>query len=181
MPLAKSRFKLLALIILMLALVMIVPSVGFPQSLEDKIKSVLIYKFSRFIKWPQGVKSTQSPIVIGVLKDDQILPILKSIISEQKDSSLTIRGLKNVDDHASVNMLIVPKELSATWRDQWDSKTIKNLFTICEGNDSPVKGCMIDFVKKNGKVAFNINLATIRNSNLGISAHLMKVANKVWE
>jgi hypothetical protein len=146
------------------------------SSVEYKIKAGYLYNFTKFITWPEDHAETFNLCIVG---DDPFGELIdpieqRSVISRPiKLSRFGTLGSINKEPHCHI--LFVSSSIKYTPAD----RNVDNTLVVGEGGDFIAQGGMIGFVNNQGKIKLQINLKTIKQSNLKISAKLLEVADVV--
>ncbi len=149
-------------------------------SVEYKIKAGYLYNFTKFITWPEDKSETFNLCILG---EDPFGGLIDPI--EQRTAfgrPIKLFRLNSLNKEQSCHMLYISssaKENPASngmlvIRDL-DNKTL----TVGEGEQFAAQGGMIGFVNRQGKIKLQINLKTLQQSGLKISAKLLEVAEVV--
>jgi hypothetical protein len=174
--------KKLHTIIIYLVLLIIPVSytiIGQSQPTEYEVRAAFLYNFIKFVKWPRQVfKSSQDPIVIGIIGQDPFGNTLDTMIKERTIQSKKII-IKRYHRHEDVRYCHV---LYMGLREKrYQVAILKHLegipvLTIGDFEDFTRLGGMIKFIVADNQVGFEINLEAVEKSNLEISAKLLKLA-----
>ena len=183
-PTIRRLQALLLPVILWLAANLAVSSAVYGKELvstEYQLKSVLLYKLTRFVDWPQNETSATGSFKICVLGRDDFGSALDAL-EKYKVKGVLIKVLRftlseQVD--TSCRMLVISASK------QPFIKTITNQFKpypILTVGDTPHfanLGGMIQFVLKNKKIGFTINLQKATDCKLKIAAPLLQMSTIV--
>jgi len=162
---------------------------------EYQIKAAFVYNFIKFVDWPQDKTEGQNePIMIGIIGKDPFGGAFEPITSKQ------IKGKKSlISRFESFKQL---KESSEADKSKIESLRKCHLLFICSSEkenltdiirlvnkynvltvgDMPgvlESGGIINFLVRENKVHFEINLVAARQSNLKIRSQLLRLATKV--
>jgi hypothetical protein len=145
---------------------------------EYVVKATYLYKFAPFVDWPASAfASRSSPFYICVLRPDPFGSALDQAVSGQSvgDHPVAIRRLEGVDGTEGCHILYLATgakpSLEAAMRRLRDAPTL----TITEQG----RGGIIQFVVKDGRVRFAIDVAAAESHGLTISSKLLSLALKV--
>lgn len=146
------------------------------SSVEYKIKAGYLYNFTKFITWPVDNAETFNLCILG---DDPFGELIDPI--EQRSAFgrpiklFRIDSLRGMDQEPHCHILFV----SSSIKDTLAVRDFDNTLVVGEGGEFIAQGGMIGFVNKQGKIKLQINLKTIKQSGLKISAKLLEVADVV--
>jgi len=145
---------------------------------EYEVKAAFIYNFAKFVKWPDNTfKSSEEAIVLCILGDNPFGTALESFINKPlKERKLTVRSCRNLGDTEDCHMLYVSRSESNHLPKVLSRLKSLPIVTIGDMNDFSRRGGMINLIKINKKIRFEINPDTARRSNIKISSQLLKLA-----
>lgn len=156
----------------------IVSQVAKPSAYD--VEAAYLFNFGKFVRWPQKTAFNDT-FVICVLGQDPFGPILDKTISGE-----TIDGKAVVDKRISTPMdatgcsilYISTSEAKALNRILAVTKASPAL-TVSDIPDFVDRGGMIQFVVRDGRVRFQVNLQATEQDGLALSSELLKVAIRV--
>jgi YfiR/HmsC-like len=151
------------------------------ESLEVKLKAAYIYNFLRFVEWPLNDNLTTNICVYGI--KDSYQPAFSSMASlSKKTRKLEIEQL---DVNAEFNTLNSCQIIFITDKARNKSKAIleylkdSNSLTIGESSDFIEKGGMINFIRVQDKVKFEINDDAAKAGGLKIPSKVLRIAERI--
>jgi len=156
-------------------------ALGQPRNVADyDVEAAFLSNLGKFVEWPQTVfASRNAPIVIGVYGENPFHDSLDGIVRGR-----IIGGHRVIAQSVSVNTLqncqilfICPSEqnsLPAIVR----KLNHASVLTVTENMDPVQSGAMINFVRKNNQIRFEINDVAARRAGLQISSKLLLLAAK---
>jgi hypothetical protein len=146
---------------------------------EYEVKAVYLYNFARFVNWPQG-SNKAGTFTVCVLGRDPFGPILDETLAGD-----TIGGRKPIARRvASVHeteceILYISSSEAGRVKQILASIDKPGVLTVSDLPDFATGGGMIQFVMKENKVRFEVNLAAAEKAGLNVSSQLLKVAAAV--
>lgn len=155
------------------------------SSLEYKIKAGYLYNFTKFVTWPQINGPTFNLCILG---DDPFGTIIDPI--EKKTAFAHSIKVLRLSKTNLLGASKLPWGCQILYVSQTDSyKTILEKIKISptktqtlivgEGEDFAAEGGMIGFVDRNGKIKLQVNLQSVKRTNLQISAKLLEIAELI--
>jgi hypothetical protein len=148
---------------------------------EAKVKAALIYNFMRFIDWPEESDMTGVICVVGPRhKYRQALEFLTT--RQIKDKNITVQEIHNGKGADLLNNCqIVFMTRSATNKQKMDliSSDLSSILIVGEDANFTEYGAMINLIKQNQKVGFEVNLANAKQANFRISSKVLRLADRV--
>ncbi|HTM96508.1 MAG TPA: YfiR family protein [Croceibacterium sp.] len=158
------------------ALLLLDPAPAAAATSEAQVKAAYIYKLASFVRWPDGSgASDQFRICISGRRD--VAAVVQELVRGQRVDNQPVTVLRLDDDpeqakscrvlfvghggHASTKLLAGTEELP--------------VLTICDRSNG-TRGCVIEFVMRDGKVRFALDRARADRRRLELSAKLVDVA-----
>jgi hypothetical protein len=137
------------------------------------LQAAYIFNFAKYIKWPGETKI----FVIGVYNDEEIMDLLKTVLSEKKigGRAIELKMLTKPEDLNGCNIVYVPEGGSRNVNDLSDSISGKNILLVTE-EDMIKKGAMISFVVEDEKLRFKLKKTSLASAGLVASDGLLKLA-----
>lgn len=159
---------------LFVAVLALLANLAFAQSY--KLHSVYMYSFTRYVEWP--AEYNQGDFEILVLGESPILENLKEMMASKKvgDRSIKVTKINSPSEIRKCNMLFIPADQSAQLAAILTKTASQSILLITEGTGMGTKGSDINFITKDGKLAFELNQAAATKHNLKISNTLLGMA-----
>lgn len=145
---------------------------------ETAVKATYLYKFAPFIEWPASTfASPTSPLHICVLGDDAFAGVLEQAAMGQRldGRPIMVRRLRTADKPTGCHILYLGAGAA---------KSSGNLLRVLKG--SPIltvsdrggdgQGAIIQFLVKDGRVRFGVDLAAANANGVTISSKLLSLA-----
>jgi len=152
--------------------------VGFTQAQAQnyKLHPLYIFSFTRYIQWPESYN--QGDFEIDVLGDSPIIEELNKMAQAKKVGDRVIKVVKinSVSDIKKCNMLYIPSSKSGQLAEIMAKVGTQSILVISEDPGLAAKGSNINFVMKDGKLAFELNQAAIAKQNMKVSNKLTRLA-----
>lgn len=141
-----------------------------------KMHSVFIYSFTRYVQWPEAYN--QGDFEIIVLGDSPILEELKAMAQAKKvgDRVIKITKIKEASEIRKCNILFVPTAKSAQIADVMEKVNTQSILVVTEEPGLGQKGSDINFIIKDGKLAFELNQSSVNKQGLKVSNELSRLA-----
>jgi YfiR/HmsC-like len=156
-------------------------------NLEYKVKAGYLYNFTKFITWPVINSATFNLCLLG---DDPFASDIDAIkkksafehpieVLRLKEADFLSGSSMKTDCHIlyvspSINPKIVFEKIKA-------GQDKAKILVVGEGEDFATEGGMIGFVNRNGKIKLQINLQSVKQTGLKISAKLLEIAELITE
>ena len=144
-----------------------------------KLHPLYIFSFTRYIQWPDAYN--QGDFEIEVLGDSPILEELNKMAQVKKvgDRHIKVTKINGISDIKKCNMLFVPSSKSGQLGEVLAKVGSQSILVITEDTGLAAKGSQINFVTKDGKLAFELNQAATIKQNLKVSNELTRLAIQI--
>jgi hypothetical protein len=144
------------------------------QAQNYQLHSVFMYSFTRYVQWPE--EAAAGDFEIHVLGDSPITAELKKMAQSKKvgERPIKVSNLAGVGDIKKCNILFVPSEKMAQLPDVLTKVGANATLIVTEQVGAGLKGSCINFIEKDGKLAFEINQAAMNKQRLKASTELMR-------
>ncbi len=141
-----------------------------------KVHTVFMYSFSRYVQWPP--EYSQGDFEILVLGDSPIVDELKEMAKTRKagDRTIKVTKINSSSDIRKCNMLFVPDSKSNQLGKVISTVGSQSILVISESDGAGLQGSDINFVIKDGKLAFELNQAAVTKKELKVSIELSRLA-----
>jgi uncharacterized protein DUF4154 len=181
MRVVRRPLLLFASIVLTLAAGWVVA--GAQQSKVDpyQVKAVYLYNFGKFVEWPAAAVARDESFAICVLGRDPFGASLDATLAGEKidNRQLVARRITNSRDAAACRILFISSSESSRVKDILATVDGVGVLTVSELPGFTSSGGMIQFVLKDNKVRFEVNLTAAEKAGLTLSSQLLKVATEV--
>ena len=163
----------------------VVPSRAQEPAPEDAVKAAMLYNFVQFVSWPDGAgPAMEEGVVLGILGRDPLQEWLSDLATEGgRRGSLKTVQLESLQDlHAQKHRLQV---LYIGRTAQQDIEVILQILngmpvlTVCNDALFVKQGGMMNFVRHNSRIRFDLNLDAARRSHLKFSSRLYGLARLI--
>ena len=180
-----SSGKLRAGVLLLLGLLLAASRGAGGEALvitEPQVKALCLLNFAKYTDWPaDAFVWTNSPIVIGVVGGDKFADTLKLAVAGR---SVNGRGIEVLpvageEDYGKCQVLFIAASEKKRAGEILDQVKGKSILTVGESDQFTQQGGTINFVKKEGKVHFTVDLDGARKARLQFSSKLLSLADVV--
>ena len=149
---------------------------------EYQIKAVYLFNFGKFIRWPVSEsQANRGSFSICVLGQDPFGESLDSTIAGEAidGKSLVAKRAAKLEDAAGCRILYISASESNQLNRILGALTGTPVLTVSDIPEFTTHGGMIQFVVKENKVRFEVNLSAAEKSGLVLNSQLLKVATAV--
>jgi hypothetical protein len=174
-----------------LCAVVLVANVCFARSLspqqskpqEYEVKAVYLYNFGRFVQWPAAspLVTADDSFTICVLGRDPFGPVLDATLGGEAidGRKLVAKRITNTRDATRCRIIFVSSSEAPRIKEILNSLEKSGALTVSDMPGFINNGGMIQFVLKDNKVRFEVNLIAADKAGLTISSQLLKVATDI--
>lgn len=175
----KYFFRCLTLAaILVVALAPVARPQGAKPS-EYEVKAAYLYNFGRFVDWPSGSPGNDaSNFVICVLGQDPFGPALDATVAGETvaGKAVSVKRVAKPQDATNCRVLFISSYEQARLRQILNALGQTSVLTVSDMPDFASRGGMIQFVRRDNKVRFEVDAAAAERAHLSLSSELLKVA-----
>lgn len=151
-----------------------VTTTGFSQNY--KLKAVVLYSFTRYVMWPEAAST--GDFEIKVLGESGFESELNVMAQSKKVGNRSIK-VTRIDDISAIghcHILVVPAAQSARLEELLVQLEGQPVLVVTEEPGLGTMGSDINFVDRDGRLAFELNQSTINNRKLKVSTELTRLA-----
>jgi hypothetical protein len=149
-----------------------------------RVKAAYLYKFAGYVEWPPGVFAGEdSPIVVGVIGDDDFEEVLSHMIIGKTVNGrpLVTRRLEAGSALQGVHMLFVGALDKPTLQAIGDAVRGKPVLVVSGARQQRTLDSMISFDLVDQHLRFNVALKPAANSGLKLRALMLTAAWRVTQ
>lgn len=141
-----------------------------------KMHSVFVYSFTRYVIWPDAYNTGDFEIM--VMGDSPIIEELRTMAQTKKvgDRTIKVTRISAPAEIKKCNMLFVSAASSALIPEVMEKVNTQSILVISEEPGAAQKGSDINFIVKDGKLAFELNQASVNRQGLKVSNELSRLA-----
>lgn len=162
-------------------LLLIFATRGSAQELDYRAQSLYIYKFTKFVYWPEA--RTTGDFTIGVYGNSPILEELRlmaSIKKAGKDQNIVVQDVTPDDDISRYHIIYVTSAKSRQISALADQVGNLPVLIVAEREGMATKGATISFLIDNYEILkFEVNIGRLEEQKLSISDELLKLGYKL--
>ncbi len=152
-----------------------------PAVSEAALKAAFVYKFTRFIEWPDEGRGCPEVATVAVLGDDAPVAELREAVAGRRSQGREVQIVR-VHDVADI------KACSLVWVATREASQPERLLRKLRGvpvvvvSDAPGfarRGGTIGLVMEDGRIAFEINVGAASAARIQISSRLLTLGRVV--
>lgn len=170
--------------VLVLLLVSAVPArpAGADQVDEYELKAAFLYNFAKFVRWPEDERaSSGAPIRVCTLGGSDLADVIVRVMEgkEVDGHPLAVERIDGLGDARRCNILFVARDSEVSGAAVAGAVRGSSTLTVGESEGFAREGGMVNFVREDKKIRFEINQAAARKADLRISSKLLRLAKLV--
>jgi|GEM_PF-96210 len=148
---------------------------------EYQVKAAFLFNFAKFVEWPNETFSDpNAPLVITVFGEDPFNGSLEAVKGKLVNNRrLTIRRVKDIQEIGKSNVLFVSPSARKELARILEALQGQNVLTVGEDGAFTQCGGIINFVKEDNRVRFEVNVTAAERAGLKISSRLLALARIV--
>jgi hypothetical protein len=141
-----------------------------------KMHTVFIFSFTRYIQWPEAYNGGDFEILI--LGDSPIVDELRAMAQVKKvgDRVIKITKINTPSEIRKCNILFIPLTKSGQIAEILGKVTSQSILVVTEEPGLGAKGSNVNFITKDGKLAFELNQNAAVKQGLKVSNELSRLA-----
>jgi hypothetical protein len=154
------------------------------QVSEYEVKAAYIYYFAKFTEWPSEVlPNSNSPIIIGIIGNSEFASTLENIVKGKtvQNHPILIHNLKIPAIFSGCHIIFISSYEQQHVNQIIGSLRSASILTVTEAEKSSRSKGLINLLVEEGKVHFEIDLASTTKAGLKISSKLLRLANAFAE
>ncbi len=153
---------------------------------QTDVKTLQVFyieRFTRFIEWPgySLADYDEQPFVLGVIDGDDFGELLEKVYHKEKIKGhpVIIKYINKLTDITDCHLVLVIDEERFSVKQLKLATQNRPILLISTSDDFARKIGHINFFLENGKLRFAVNVERLKQSNLYVSHHLLKLATIV--
>jgi hypothetical protein len=149
------------------------------QAMDYAIQANIIYRFTKYIDWPENKKSDD--FIIGIVGDSPLTDELKSFIVNKTAGSqkIVIKKFSSSADAFHCHILFISEDESTSLKKIAARTAGSPVLIVSESDGLAQKGACINFIIINDHLKLEINKNNIEQRNLNIASELLQLGKVV--
>lgn len=163
------------------AFLMLLACAGLAQPKEEQIKAAFLQQFVSFVEWPPEALRADAPISIGVFGATDVAAELEKLLAGRKAEGrpVRLRRLQEGDPLADVHMVFLGRGEAARLRELMRLAPAQPLLVVCDWDGALEQGAVVNFLRLEGRVRFEVALDAAGQRKLRISPRMLGAAQSV--
>ena len=162
-------------------------NIGLPADIhagtveEYSVKAALVFNFARFTDWPlDTLGDSQETFNICVVGDDAILEAFGGIAGKRvKGRRIVVKRVRRMQKSDTCNLLFISGSDRSIFPKIFAALEGKPVLTIGEMSGFTEAGGIINLLKTDNRIKFEVNLKAAQQAGLNISSRILKLATIV--
>ena len=148
---------------------------------ESDLEAAFLYNFTKFVEWPAAsFPEARSPLKLCTLGEDPFGKTLKALIEEGVGGHpVSLLRLDSLNDPAACHVLFISRSEKERLPQVLESLGDAPVLTVGDTKGFLDQGGIINFIREESKLRFEINQEAAEQAGLRISSKLLALAKRV--
>ena len=145
------------------------------QNAGNALYANIIYRFTKYINWPDDKKS--GDFVIGIIGDLSLYKEIKSFTANKTvgNQKIVIKRFLNSSSSYNCQILFISEEESRSLKKIADLTELTPILLLSESSGLAHKGSCINFIIVDEHLKLEINITNIEGRHLNIASELLSL------
>jgi uncharacterized protein DUF4154 len=154
---------------------------GQQKPSEYQVEAAYLYNFARFVEWPAKGTNAPGPFTICVLGEDPFGPALETTLAGETigNQRVAARRISSPQMSGDCQILFISSSEANRLDKIVEALDKSTILTVSEIPHFSQRRGMIQFVLKENRIRFEVNLTATQRAGLTLSSELLKVATVV--
>lgn len=146
---------------------------------KEKLYSIFLYQFARYVDWPAG--KGEQEFVIGIYGESGVTPLLEAIAGTKKvkDATMRIKVIERAADISDCHLLFVPQESTGMLPELSELAGAAQTLIVTESPKGISKGAVISFIEVDQRLNFELSIEAAQTQGFKVSNALLQLAASV--
>jgi hypothetical protein len=151
------------------------------QPKEHEVKAAFLFKFLSFVEWPRAALPAGAPLVIGAVGGEDVAAELEQIVAGRvvEGRRVLVRRLPEGEVPAGVHLVFFGRGEASRLRALQRLEPSQPLLIVCDWEGALEAGAVVNFLRAEGRVRFEVALDAAERRGLRISSRMLAVAQSV--
>lgn len=155
------------------------PLIQAEQPSEYRLKVAFLYNFIAYTEWPEQHSVNLNFCIYG---DDPFGEHLQHLRGKKtNEREIVIRHIKNIEDLTACQVVFISRSVVHNLHAILNQLNDKPILTVSDNPNASQQGVVINMSIKEGKVAFEANIASAKRNGLKLSSQLLRFASEVYQ
>ena len=150
------------------------------QPQEHQVKAAFLFKFPSFVEWPKEVLR-EGPLVIGVAGSEDVAQELQQMVAGRnvQGRPVAVRRVLPGEPLEELHVLFLARGQRAQLFEAQRQAPAQPLLIVCDWEGALQEGAVVNFVRSEGRVRFEVAVDAAERRSLRISSRMLAVAQHV--
>jgi len=177
------------ILLIWLAVMLVFPTVRLAHArepaVEEGVKAAILFNFIRFVDWPEAIMpEPPPPRVVAIIGRDALQERVVALASSDALASrVSVLVVKDLDHLAAsmeqIQVLYIARSAKKDIPRILDLLQARPVLTVCDDENFVRQGGMMNYVRDDSRIRFDINLDEAEKSRLKMSAKLFGLARVI--
>jgi len=160
-------------------LVLDITTIQAQQESDYSIQANIIYRFTKYIDWPESKKT--GDFVIGIAGDSPLYDQLKVFVTNKMvgQQKIIIKKFSSSSSSFNCHILFISEEQSRSLKKIAANSAGAPMLIVSEADGLASKGSCINFIIVDEHIKLEINKKNIEQRNLNIASELLQLGKIV--
>jgi hypothetical protein len=151
------------------------PKIHAQQVMDYAIQANIIYRFTKYIDWPESKKT--GDFIIGIVGDTPLSDELKNFIANKMagNQKIVIKKISSSAESYSCNILFISEDESNNLRKIAAKTAGSAILLVTESDGLARRGSCINFILAGDHLKLEINKNNIEQRDLSIASELLNL------
>lgn len=153
-----------------------------PMPSEYQVKAAFLINFPKYVDWPaEAFAGTNSPVVLAVPGDTKVAEEIQKVIAGRtvNGREIVLKRLASGEESGVCHILFISAAEQQRSADVFAKLKDASVLTVGESDGFLESGGIINLVRRDQKIALEVNLTAAGNARIKISSKLLSVASVV--
>jgi hypothetical protein len=146
---------------------------------EDAVKAAFLHRFAAYVQWPAA--SELGPFLIGVEGAEEVASQLEQLLPgiAIQNRQAQVRRVHSKEDLAGLSIFYVGPGTRSQTRALIEAARTQPILLVMDSPDGLARGAIINFVRVERTVRFEVSLISAERSGLKVTSGLLSVAARI--
>lgn len=154
-----------------------------PRPSESQVEAAYLYNFGKFVTFPPNRSANSDSFQICVLGKDPFEGILAATVRGESinGKKISLQRISSVQQGQDCSILFVSSSEEGRLPAILSTAQRLSLLTVSDMKNFAERGGVIELVRQQDRIRFEVNLTAAQESHLALSSELLKVAIRVLQ
>jgi hypothetical protein len=173
----RSRYSKIFFLFILISMVMLKGEAQ--QSINYALEANIIYRFTKYIDWPDSKKF--GDFTIGIFGDEPLYDVLEHFVENKtvENRRIVVKNSSTEEDFLDCDILFIPEDKSNSLKSIATITKYAAVLIVTESGGLASKGSCINFSVIDEHLKLEINKNNIEQRNLNIATELLSLGTIV--